>query len=195
MRTALYRLFDETGSLLYVGITKDLHLRWDYHAEDKFWWHLVTRIEVVWHKSREAADSAEREAIRDKGPIYNRTLNKEKIPLPEGARLPDPFLDSCAESLREGIASGRYPDGFVFTACLDTALSLNVSPITLARAMCQLVKEGLVYQGPDVRVRQKRGRTFVVGERPPVPLPDPPPASPAGFRRVADRGFGAFDLE
>ena len=40
-RTALYRFFDEAGTLLYVGISNDPDVRWSYHARQKDWWPKV----------------------------------------------------------------------------------------------------------------------------------------------------------
>lgn len=196
MRTALYRFFDEAGSLLYVGMTGDLHMRWEWHAKDKFWWHLVVRSEVIWHKTRDEADEAERAAIIAERPIYNRTLNKDKIPVPEGKMLPDPFFAPCAERLRKEIDAGRYPDGFAFTDDLETALSFNVSPVTFSAALRRLKDEGLLSVGPDVQVQRKQAASFLVGAAPPAPsTPCPHPASEGPWRPVVDRGFGGFDLE
>ncbi|MER8003052.1 GIY-YIG nuclease family protein [Streptomyces sp. NPDC095613] len=172
MRTALYRFFDDAGSLLYVGITNDLHQRWEGHARDKFWWHLATRIEVIWHKTRDEAEQAERAAIRNETPVYNRTLNNAKIPVQGDEMLPDPFLAPCVESLREGIAAGRYPEGHVFTDNHETALSFEVSPVTFSRALRRLKVEGLLAEGPDVQVQRKRAGSFLVGGANPV-LPEP----------------------
>ncbi len=71
MATTLYRMFDEGGALLYVGITKDTRKRFSQHA-DKHWFSQVVRVEVETFDSRGAAASAERAAIRDEAPVFNR---------------------------------------------------------------------------------------------------------------------------
>jgi predicted GIY-YIG superfamily endonuclease len=53
--TALYRLFDTDGVLLYVGITRDTEKRWRQHALKKPWWPQVAERTVEWHPTRLAA--------------------------------------------------------------------------------------------------------------------------------------------
>ena len=69
--TALYRLFDASGALLYVGISDNLRTRFTDHAATKPWWPQVKRKTVQWHLAREAAAAAEKAAIRDENPAYN----------------------------------------------------------------------------------------------------------------------------
>lgn len=70
-RTALYRLYDSTDSLLYVGIAEDPKKRWSEHAADKPWWSEVSRRDVEWFADRETAEDAERAAIDSEGPLHN----------------------------------------------------------------------------------------------------------------------------
>lgn len=72
-RTALYRLFDQQGQLLYAGIAYTPEQRWLQHAVDKPWWKLVARRVVEWHPDRAEAEAAERKAIREEAPLYNAT--------------------------------------------------------------------------------------------------------------------------
>ncbi|MEU9310896.1 GIY-YIG nuclease family protein [Streptomyces sp. NPDC048256] len=69
--TALYRLFDKTGSLLYVGISLSPAQRWVHHSEHKAWWPQVARIEFDWCASRDEALRIEAEAIRAERPRHN----------------------------------------------------------------------------------------------------------------------------
>lgn len=70
--TALYRLYDDAGSLLYVGIATTPEARWQQHASTAPWWHLVARRQTEWFASRQDAESAERSAIKTEKPRYNR---------------------------------------------------------------------------------------------------------------------------
>lgn len=71
VRTALYRLFDSSGTLLYVGVSVSPEQRWLHHAEHKSWWPKVTRIEFAWHPTRAEALRREADAIRTEKPRYN----------------------------------------------------------------------------------------------------------------------------
>lgn len=70
-RTALYRLFDSSGRLLYVGITFNPSDRWRGHSSTKSWWRDVARREVEWHETRSAAERKEAAAIFTEKPLYN----------------------------------------------------------------------------------------------------------------------------
>jgi hypothetical protein len=70
-RTAVYRLFDADGVLLYVGASNNLDVRWGSHATDKPWWSEVADRKVVWFETRSEALAKETRAIEDEKPRYN----------------------------------------------------------------------------------------------------------------------------
>lgn len=74
--TALYRLHDHDGELLYVGISDDLERRWKDHAKDKLWWPDVASKSAEWLPTRHRALAAEAKAIRTERPRYNVQHNK-----------------------------------------------------------------------------------------------------------------------
>jgi predicted GIY-YIG superfamily endonuclease len=69
-RTALYRLYDGEGVLLYVGITNMPNVRFAAHSM-KSWWKRVDRKDIVWFDNRQQAEQAETRAIRDEQPVFN----------------------------------------------------------------------------------------------------------------------------
>jgi len=69
--TFLYRLYDATGNLLYVGITSDIARRMNQHATDKAWWPEVARKTIELHPSRSDAGFAEMAAVRKEHPRHN----------------------------------------------------------------------------------------------------------------------------
>ena len=77
VRTALYRLSDAVGRLLYIGITSDPERRWVEHADDKPWWPQVTRFDVDWFDNGRLALAAEGAAIRAEKPLYNIKHNQQ----------------------------------------------------------------------------------------------------------------------
>lgn len=82
--TALYRLFNADGKLLYVGIADDLHRRWVQHARSKAWWPEVAKKTADWHDSRGDAEKAEVKAIEEELPLYN-LMHRNALATPEGA--------------------------------------------------------------------------------------------------------------
>lgn len=71
--TALYRLYDANGQILYVGISRNPAWRWGAHAEQHPWWLDVDSFDVEWHPSRAAAEAAEKHAILTERPARNVT--------------------------------------------------------------------------------------------------------------------------
>lgn len=82
--TALYRLYDAVGALLYIGICDEPVKRWYSHA-DKSWWPQVETFRVVWFPSRDEAAGAEAKAIVAEGPRHNVVFNG--VPY-SGSRFP-----------------------------------------------------------------------------------------------------------
>ncbi len=69
--TILYRLYDSSGRLLYIGITFDWDVRESQHAQTKDWWPAVEEVEFMTYETRALAASAEREAIIEELPLHN----------------------------------------------------------------------------------------------------------------------------
>ena len=69
--TAVYRLSDESGRLLYVGMGRNPLNRWAAHADMHEWWPEVASFEVTWYPSRKEAADEERRALRHDGPLRN----------------------------------------------------------------------------------------------------------------------------
>jgi excinuclease UvrABC nuclease subunit len=69
--STVYRLYDATGILLYVGCTTNLDRRLKRHAATKPWWPDVAHMVAQSFNVAEEADWAERIAIRDEDPKHN----------------------------------------------------------------------------------------------------------------------------
>ncbi|MFI7294014.1 GIY-YIG nuclease family protein [Streptomyces sp. NPDC050121] len=94
-RTALYRLFDRRGGLLYVGITNDPAFRWKQHRGDKGWWPKVADKQVTWYATRALALQAEALAIHTEGPAFN-TVRPHLI-----AHVPEQMMTTAEVSKAE----------------------------------------------------------------------------------------------
>lgn len=69
--TALYRMYDEGGSLLYVGISLRMAQRLSEHRADKEWWPEIGTVKLEHFDQRNKAEEAERHAIARENPRYN----------------------------------------------------------------------------------------------------------------------------
>lgn len=74
--TALYRLYDGHGHLLYVGISNDVHGRIRTHRMERTWGPSVADVRVEWFATRAEALAAEANAIRRERPRHNVMHNR-----------------------------------------------------------------------------------------------------------------------
>jgi len=74
--TDLYRYFDDKGALLYVGISLNTVARAIQHKKAE-WFPKFRKITREIYASREDALEAERLAIQNEKPIYNKSHNLE----------------------------------------------------------------------------------------------------------------------
>jgi len=82
MHHALYRFYDHTDVLLYVGISADLPSRMQNHRRKKPWWALVHHIGIEHFDTRKEAMAAEKAAIQTEEPLYNDAHNANMWPEP-----------------------------------------------------------------------------------------------------------------
>lgn len=118
---ALYRFFDRTDVLLYVGITADLPTRLKNHRREKPWWVHVHHITVDQFDTRQDALDAEAEAIRTEGPLHNDQHNDMAVapaaessgaggPDDEALQLADVILRDLTAVEREVVLSDNRTD-------------------------------------------------------------------------------------
>lgn len=69
--TVLYRLYDATGALLYVGISGRWARRMVEHAQEKPWFADVSDVQIERFPTGREARAAELRAIRSEGPRHN----------------------------------------------------------------------------------------------------------------------------
>lgn len=113
----LYRFFDASGQLLYVGITCNPGKRFDQHRGGKSWWDEIASIRLESHPSRESLLDAERAAIREEAPLYNILLNTPRDPTgrrdPKQPPAPLPCGLKLGEAYALGLANGDCPVGIL----------------------------------------------------------------------------------
>lgn len=113
---ALYRFFDASGDLLYIGITLNPAGRWKQHREEKPWWEEVADITIETYPDRPSVLEAERSAIIAEHPRYNKTHN---TPRAQAHRPESRFVWNCCVC-NEDIADR---DGYLQVGCTDEELS------------------------------------------------------------------------
>ena len=72
----LYRMFNDDGELLYVGITSRRWQRWREHEKSQPWIQEATVFRWQGFYSRTAVERAERDSIREEKPKYNVVFNR-----------------------------------------------------------------------------------------------------------------------
>lgn len=101
--TTLYRLYARDGSLLYIGIADSATRRFSQHARQKVWWPEVANITLETHPNRQAAENAEREAIRSEHPLHN-VVHAARISV---AAQPTIRIDWCCDECALAVDDGR----------------------------------------------------------------------------------------
>jgi hypothetical protein len=76
--TKLYRHWGAGGELLYVGISANVVARLAQHNNGSHWANNIARMTIETYPTREAAERAEREAIRTENPLHNNARYAEQ---------------------------------------------------------------------------------------------------------------------
>lgn len=102
---SVYRIYDETGRLIYVGASSHVDERIGCHRSQSWWFALTARIDVEVHLTTRDAFQAEKRAIRSERPAFNAThkggLQRD---------LTDDDVRVCREWLAAAEANG-WPGG------------------------------------------------------------------------------------
>ena len=95
----VYRMYDESDTLLYVGCTHELEERLAAHRRQKSWTARAVRVDVQQFDTRADALAAEEAAIRRERPRYNiqpRSGPGETSPV--SFRVDPDLMDAARES-------------------------------------------------------------------------------------------------
>jgi hypothetical protein len=69
--SSLYRIYDHSGRLLYVGVSINPFERLRTHAIQRSWWVDVCSIQIEFYPCNNAALDAELKCIREEAPKHN----------------------------------------------------------------------------------------------------------------------------
>lgn len=73
----VYRVHNDAGELIYVGVTRCFSTRFARHAERSPWWREVATIKIEHHPNALSARRAESAAILIEQPRYNRVTGDD----------------------------------------------------------------------------------------------------------------------
>lgn len=73
MTAYVYRHYDAWGRLLYIGFSMDVEARSIKHFQCSSWGDVIGRIDIARFRTRQEALAAERHAIADEAPLFNRS--------------------------------------------------------------------------------------------------------------------------
>jgi predicted GIY-YIG superfamily endonuclease len=145
-RTALYRVRNSDGDLLYIGISERPEYRWFSHRRQHNWWNEVAQYSLEWHDSREVAEAAEAKAIDAERPRHNSTYNYS---IPFDPKTWEPVLGGVkyqllAERIRAEIRSGRWTLGHRIPSFEVLVEAASVSRGVVQKAIGNLRSEGVL---------------------------------------------------
>lgn len=156
--TALYRLRNKGGDLLYVGISEDPYRRWTEHAGDKPWWPQVVRLELDWHASRDEAAAAETEAIGTERPTFNAVGQTSPMLTSDPWRSAGPVTSYHEEGtpsavkvcdvLERALVSGALEPGDLLPTRRQICEKFRVTGATAIEALDRLYRSGLIEFSP-----------------------------------------------
>lgn len=150
--TALYRFYDNSGQLLYVGITHALERRWQAHKQTQLWWLDVARKEHVWLPNRAEAEAAELKAIQTEKPVWDksRTPTRGETWCDNPRRDPreERLVSEAAQKIGAGIQSGAFPAwSFLPTPkVLGQRLNVSIRAAVLGRRRLSLGDNAILAQ-------------------------------------------------
>lgn len=155
--TAVYRLYDASGQLLYVGISKNLEQRWYDHSMKQLWWHLVADRRVSWYPTRDKALLREEEVERLEKPRFCDAARFgsgwHSIERSEEASLLK-AVDDLAQRFKDAIVRGEYPPGSYMPPERKLAEIHGVSIAMVRRALSLVTdRDRLLWRQGRYRVR------------------------------------------
>ncbi|GHF76915.1 GntR family transcriptional regulator [Streptomyces filamentosus] len=158
-RTTLYRYFDTSGNVLYLGITNDLQRRESQHRRDsaRTWFPLIAARTQIWFETRSQAEAAELAALQSESPPWNvkdvsrlteqaliASRERKWAKRPRVTRGHSPAYRQYADEIIGQIKSGALKPGDHAPSISKLAKAKGISPSTASRVIQTLSTEGWV---------------------------------------------------
>lgn len=156
-KTGLYRYFNESSELLYIGIATNPLKRAITHRREKSWYPKIAKANLEWIPTRESAFSVEHRSIRYENPKYN-SVGKSVYDL--AIRPTDLFIEAFLVHLRTKAIDwrGRLPYSRLNSDTFDSFLSCYEKG-TISQIGFSI--EYLKWRG-DLRLRMTKDECFWV---------------------------------
>ena len=121
MNTALYRIWDRTDQLLYIGISKSALRRIGQHLTDKYWANDVDHVTFEKFHTREQAAAAEILAIKAENPLHNVVHNRRKG-IGQRAKQIKKYAHEMqiGDPVALGLFTGKCPIGIIISSDSDS---------------------------------------------------------------------------
>lgn len=138
--TAVYRIYDHAGVLLYVGLTTNPRGRFKLHAKDKEWWPETDTYKLHWYSTALEAEIAEQYAIVEEGPLHNRNLPPWRLnaPIQVNREHCESMEQAQAEALK-CVDEGQDVDAVARRLGWSPAFLRKLAASTKSQRMCDLI--------------------------------------------------------
>ncbi|MEU2453951.1 hypothetical protein ABZ605_28210 [Streptomyces sp. NPDC012765] len=145
--TAVYRLWNADGELLYIGISHNPPGRYVQHERDKPWWPAVHRRQESWYDTRQEAEAAERAAIGSELPAYNATDGNGANKVPQARVGQDERREAQAgvlARLEADLLASRYPLHRLLPTPVELGREYGYAASDIVSALDELQRQGMV---------------------------------------------------
>lgn len=149
--TNLYRHYNTTGILLYVGISLSAIRRLSQHSNRSRWFNQIAMIKIEKFESRDEAQFAEKQAIENEGPLFNIKMVPKKPELPEKVRAREPVLIET-----DRLLTFREVHEMIGSSCKTAHIALGLAK----RGMIESVR----FNERTIRFRESSVRKLVAGK-------------------------------
>lgn len=156
MTTTLYRFFDASDQLIYVGITGVPYTRWEEHRSRASWWTAATSVRLEHFTSRRAAELAERRAIEGEGPLHNLRHAPVDKSAPDYRQKWRRVADEIRQRIRDGDAATASDGSRRLPTYAQLMEQHDAGYGTLRTVLIVLEAEGWITRRPgkDLMVRE-----------------------------------------
>ena len=120
MTQNLYRHFDGSGTLLYVGVSLNAAARLAQHKDHSGWFDTIAEVKIQKFETRQEALAAEFIAVQKENPVYNKRLKKKW-------RQPEPDDDAAPSEGRSASVTRNIVTFSAINTLDQTARILNMT--------------------------------------------------------------------